>query len=304
MSDEQKQDEVSPEEKEENRKTIINKYKEYPYWTFKEGIKLLLPEEYQDIVPLQGVINDSLFDYIKRNVETRKLKTINKRSEITDIVNYDPQAVWKKFCKENPREKPRRKSTYLQIKKEKQDYFYEKIKIKPALFIKYVKDNFDRFSEIEIPPELNEENDFQFEPEGTIVKPEKKEYTGTSEEKLHQVLIDYYSEIVLLYSGFTKNFVNNTDMSIANGDTRDFKRLALSFLSDKKNKKYFHFLKKEHIESDNIYEIRVRQRRATVGKILKIVIEKELPKVALDRTLKIQGNALFDLAKALCPKTD
>ena len=149
-----KQNEISPEEIEKKRKSIIDRFKRKSYWTFKEGIDLLLPFEYRGNFPLYFAISDSLFDDIKRDVEVGKLETINTGDEITQIVNYDAYAEWKKICKENSWDKSRENLSIREAETDKQNYFYEKIKLKPENFLKYVKDNFERFSDIEIPPEL------------------------------------------------------------------------------------------------------------------------------------------------------
>lgn len=151
MADSKNQTALSPEEK--DRRVIYDDYIGKAYWTFKLGMDLVILPTYDGDYPIQFVIDEDLFEDILQAVETGDLETINTPEQIRDIVDFatfDEPAELEKHCKEKPGQKFYR----FEVIKEKQNYFYKKIKIKPVVFIKYIKENFDRFSDIEIPPEL------------------------------------------------------------------------------------------------------------------------------------------------------
>ena len=95
MSDNQK---ISSNLLEDERiqKVLSKRFGLRPYWTFQEGLNFFLPVEYQNSFPLSVLINDYLFETLKREVETQRLETINDIEEVKQILAYDPVADRKK----------------------------------------------------------------------------------------------------------------------------------------------------------------------------------------------------------------
>lgn len=117
----------------------------------------------------------------------------------------------------------------------------------------------------------------------------------STEEKLHQHLRIFYPEVDFLYIGLTKLFKSNTGRSIAHATKEELKENALAFYSQ--NQSMFKHLKRKHIESDDIYDISVKQKKASAGKILYRTVMDFVPK---DRT---NANSLYEIAYKLCPET-
>lgn len=123
----------------------------------------------------------------------------------------------------------------------------------------------------------------------------------STKEKLYQNLKNFYPEVNLLYSGLINLLKSNTNKTVANADKEELKKSALTFYSQ--NQSLFKSLKREHIEPDSIYDIVGKQKKATAGKILKIIINTELPYILVDPKIKTDANSLYELANKLRPKT-
>lgn len=149
MSDNQK---ISSNLLEEERikKELSKRFGERSYWTFQEGLNFFLPLEYRNSFPLSVLINDYLFETLKREVETQRLETTNDIDEVEQILAYDPVADREKS--KSKRIGKQRKLSFSEIQEEKRKFFCSKIKIKPENLICYIIDHIDLFSsEIEIP---------------------------------------------------------------------------------------------------------------------------------------------------------
>lgn len=153
-------------EDERIRKELSKRFGLPPYWTFQEGINFFLPVEYQNSFPLSVIINDYLFEMLRREVETQRLETFNKIEEVEKILDYDPVAAYEKrkatWTKERATKiqlrnlksygSKERKFSFDEIQEEKRKYFCSNIRIKPEILICYIIDHIDLFSnEVEIP---------------------------------------------------------------------------------------------------------------------------------------------------------
>jgi len=156
MSNDQKQNELSPEEERKNRKTILSKYKRRPYWTLTEGIHLLDPDFifYNEHSPSGHGIFLSIesFDNITRSIEIENdyiippIEDIKKRS-------IECREYWAYIM--NKKEKEGACSSHdLLIFLEMRDKLFGSIKIRPNLFLAYVKNNPDLFLSSKIPSEF------------------------------------------------------------------------------------------------------------------------------------------------------
>lgn len=172
MSNDQKQNELSPEE-ETIRDILSKRINKKAYWTLKEGINYFLTDKDKNNFPLQGIIDNSLFEIIKRDIETQRLETFNSVEEIKEILDYDPVADFEKIKSQRSdlrkaemrlRNLKRYGSidkemefSFNEIEREKLHYFCSKIKIKPVILILYIIEHIDLFSsEIEIPPKIED----------------------------------------------------------------------------------------------------------------------------------------------------
>ena len=198
MPTDQKQTELSPEEIEKKRKAVINEYKNKPYWTFKEGKNLLskgfflLRESSPAKHPTH--IDEAAFDNIIRDLEMGNVDTITSVKELEKQI-YE----YREYC--NYVKKKERKSHYSAhdhlILWDLQDKLFDSIKIKPFLFIEYVKKNLDRFSGIEIPSEflslLNEMDKKKIEKPENNISLEKQLYKLI--EKLTPEIDQFYETV-------------------------------------------------------------------------------------------------------------
>ncbi len=222
MAVDQKRNEIPPEE--ENIREILSKrFNLKAYWTFREGINFFLTEEYRNSFPLQVIINDSLFDTIKRDVETQRLETANSVEEIEQILNYDPVVDFEKLNSQRSELRKaeikwrnlkrygsidiERKLSYSEKKEEKLRYFCSNIKIKPGVLILYIIKHIDKFSsEIQIPLAL--ENLLSTFKKTSPLKNDKNiEQTKTEIElkkEIEQLLKDVVPELENLFET-TKN---------------------------------------------------------------------------------------------------
>lgn len=114
----------------------------------------------------------------------------------------------------------------------------------------------------------------------------------TPEENLKSLLLDFFPEVENLWNGIKEEFKKKPGnfKSIASANADDLKGCALKYF-DKIN---FKHLKIEYIDEDYIYEITDRQKRSTVGKILKIVVQNNLS--MLLSKIPTSGNKLYSLA--------
>ncbi|HBT86905.1 hypothetical protein [Desulfobacter sp.] len=189
------------------------------YWTFQEGINhFLIDKAYQNSFPLSVIINDFLFDIIKRDVEAQRLETINDIEEVKQILAHDPVAAYEKrkdtwteqriakIQKRNLKQYGSKEKIFSVDEKEeeKRKFFCSKIKIKPETLICYIVDHIDLFSsEIEIPSKLQAmlqtvENLSVTENEN-VIKPTK--------EEVEELLMDVSPELERFYNT-TKNVLD------------------------------------------------------------------------------------------------
>jgi|GEM_PF-2355251 len=205
-------------EDERIRKELSKRFRLPPYWTFQEGINFFLPVEYQNSFPLSVIINDYLFEMLRREVETQRLETFNKIEEVEKILAYDPVAAYEKrkatWTKERATKiqlrnlksygSKERKFSFDEIQEEKRKYFCSNIRIKPETLICYIVDHIDLFSsEIEIPSKLQAmlqtvENLSVTENEN-VIKPTK--------EEVEELLMDVSPELERFYNT-TKNVLD------------------------------------------------------------------------------------------------
>lgn len=277
----------TPEEQEQQNTEAYNYYKNFAYWSIYEGVRLLLPFLYRTTnFPIQVVIGD-MFEKIKRDVETQKFKAINTGDEIKEILNFDPKAEWEKFCQEHPSDKPRRNLTLTEIQIEKENFFYKNIKIEPGIFIRYIKAHLDRFSEIEIPPELEEllvENPSSSESN----KPEPQ---IPLEERLNALINKVAPEINRLYEEIK---------SIAKADGRDTQALTYNdgIEAFKQTKDSFKILKQEHMK-DQIFGTE-KPYRDVKGQILKEIVKDQIPELIGNKEgIKMNAQELHNRMKRL-----
>ena len=329
MSEDQKQTEISPEELEIKKKALFDRYKRKSYWTFREGLYLLNlhlgPIFYLDTIdriePCRTYpIGDDSFDNIIRSFEFGAFGTFSRSSELKKIIDdYREHIVsleWKKnrsfnrsFLGEGNR--PFIGDMDLFIKSELQNKFYDALKVEPILFIKYIEKNLDIFSRIEIPFESLERfkniwGESKSETKGNTWSSDNPAVTENSKENHYEQLLDllrkFCPEVERFWKGFTGQLKRTTDQNIAKADVEEFKNIALSFYES--NREIFKFLKKHHVDSEEIYKKTGNQKRSTVGKILQMIVAQELPCVAADKKITTSGNVLFELAKNNLPKTD
>jgi len=131
-----------------------------------------------------------------------------------------------------------------------------------------------------------------------IYKEDNKSPIQSEDEELLYFLSNIYPEIDRLYLGMVKYYKNRTNKKLIDAYENELKEAALSFYDE--NIRLFTHLKKQYLEQDFIYGIRQKQRKATIGKILKIMVDKLLSHVSTTQDIITDANSLYELAFKIC----
>jgi len=329
MSEDQKQTEISP--KEESIKEILSKrFSKKAYWTFKEGINYFLPEEYRNSFPLQVIINDSLFDTIKRDIETndqtkiQRLETFNSGEEIEQILNYDPVEDFENFKSNRPEKRKvelqfrkwKRSNSididgklgFYEIKEDKLKYFCSHVKIKPEILIIYIIDHIDQFSsEIVIPPKLENllstcQKNAPLEKNKNIGQISSK----TTKAEIEQLLKDVYPELENLFETTKKNLKQNglkvkkaTAEQICDACYEAYQNI----IDSKEIVDSIKFFEKDDIDCNYITNNTEHLPRELKGPILYNLVFRKYKKIPKSIGIPTNSQHLYDLYNSLNKET-
>ena len=251
-----------------------------PYWTFQEGINFFLPIEYRNSFPLSVIINDYLFETLKREVETQQLETINDIEEVKQILSdLESNSQW-------TISKKGRKLSFSERQEGKRRYFCSKIKIRPEILICYIIDNIDLFSsEIEIPSKLQAilqtvENLSVTENEN-VIKPTK--------EEVEELLMDVSPELERLFdttqNTLKKKPKDTTTEEICNACHKAYQTM----LESQETVDKISFMKEDDIDCSKITNNIDKLSRELKGPILLSILFRKYRKSDL-KTLSIPTN--------------
>lgn len=294
MVDDQKQNEISPEELEKKREALFKEYKKKPYWTFGEGVFLIgihrgplcYIAEREWLETTRPVsISEKSFDNILRASEIGRFGHLDSLEEIKKIISDYRECI---ADLERTQCRTQIGEWDLFPKFDLKNKIYNTMKVDPLLFIQYAEENPDIFSETEIPPGL--ENIFN--------KPVTEEGKNSEkdiplETRLDKLIKEVTPELDLFYvevKAVAKNAGRNTQDLRYDDGTKAFenKKEPLKVLESDD-------IKKDFFGSDK------PSRDIKGGLIRKIVLRKIPELISNHEGIKIDAQALYQRMNNLKP---
>lgn len=280
-------------EDERIKKGLSKRFGRRPYWTFQEGLNFFLPLEYRNSFPLSVLINDYLFETLKREVETQRLETFNDMEEVKQILAYTPVADREQH--KSHRIDKQKKLSPSEIREEKRRYFCSKIKIKPEKLILYIIKHIQLFSsEMEIPPKLKNllstSQDTPILKDNISDEPKSKSDLKT---EIEQLLNDVSPELENLYDR-TKHKIKNIKYITADEVCIVCKEAYRHIVESSKDDDSIKFIEIDDIDCSRVSDNTEKLPRALKGQILHNLIFRKYQNSPKTVGIRTDYQGLYD----------